>query len=82
MLQCASCDKLFENGYIYISDLGTIEINQHANVTQDLSKELSRLANNRCDYYDGSSSRLSYIQFHRELSLNRFIGNNESDKTI
>ena len=82
MLQCASCDKLFENGYIYISDVGTIEINQYATVTQDLNKELSRLSNNRCDYYDGTKTRLSYIQFHRELSLSRFIGNDESEQTM
>ncbi|WP_373272474.1 hypothetical protein, partial [Vibrio parahaemolyticus] len=52
MLQCASCDKLFENGYIYLSDMGTIVINEYAPVTQDLSKELSQLSNNCCDYYD------------------------------
>ncbi|HHI4956896.1 TPA: HNH endonuclease [Vibrio parahaemolyticus] len=73
MLQCASCDKLFENGYIYISDIGVIEINQHAPATPDLGKELNQLSNNRCDYYDGSHLRLSYIQFHRKLSINRFL---------
>jgi hypothetical protein len=82
MLQCASCDKLFENGYIYISDMGKIEINQYASVTQDLHKELSQLSNNRCDYYDGSPSRLSYIQFHRERSINRFIKFHEGDEAI
>lgn len=82
MLQCASCDKLFENGYIYISDMGTIVINEYAPVTQDLSKELSQLSNNCCDYYDGSPSRLSYIQFHRNLSINRFVKVNEGDETV
>lgn len=81
MLQCASCDKLFENGYIYISDIGKIVINEYAPVTQDLSKELSQLSNNRCDYYDGSPSRLSYIQFHRNLSINLFVKDNECDET-
>ncbi|MDD1791538.1 hypothetical protein LRP50_00150 [Enterovibrio sp. ZSDZ42] len=81
MLQCASCDKLFENGYIYISDTGKIEINQYSTITQDLRKELSKLSNNRCDYFDGSSLRLSYIRFHRELSLNRYIGNDEGNES-
>ena len=72
MLQCSSCDKLFEHGYIFVSCNGTIEINSHAPTTNDLNKEVMKLAGNKCEYFDGTKARESYIKFHRELSIKRF----------
>jgi hypothetical protein len=70
MLQCASCDKKFEFGYIYITDEGVIKINDNMQVTDDLFTEIIKLDGNNCEYFDKSEARLAYIRFHRNLALN------------
>lgn len=69
MLQCALCDKLFENGYVYLTNSGTVRVNHNLPVTEDLRIELSKLDGNSSEYVNGSSNRIQYILFHRSALL-------------
>jgi hypothetical protein len=68
MLQCTSCDKIFENGYVYIDDGGNVRVNDTKATTEDLDLVIQRVDGNKCDYFDGSVNRLSYIRDHRRLN--------------
>lgn len=65
MLQCASCDKLFENKYIFIDEEGFIRINSSIPLTDDLEERLNFVQGNRCDYLTGNPSRREYARAHR-----------------
>ena len=71
MLQCGGCDKLFENGYIFIDDEGSIRANDNAPLTYDVEKKLTRLDGNKTEYANGALSRIMYIKAHRDRALLR-----------
>jgi hypothetical protein len=73
MLQCASCDKIFENGYVYIDDSGHVRANDTKSITEDLDLVIQRLDGNKTDYFNGSEERLSYIRQHRRLVIPPFL---------
>lgn len=71
MLQCVLCDKLFENGYIYLTNSGVVKVNQNIKSTEDLKIYLSEIDGNNSEYINGSANRTEYIKFHRSESLNK-----------
>lgn len=71
MLQCVLCDKLFENGYIYLTNSGVVKVNQNIKSTEDLKIYLSKIDGNSSEYINGSANRIEYIEFHRAESLNK-----------
>lgn len=71
MLQCGSCDKLFERGFVYLNDDGRVVANDDAQMTEDVLHELNNLHGNVCEYVNGVDSRMIYIAYHREQALVR-----------
>lgn len=57
------CDDLYEKGYIYVQD-GKVKINNHKWLTDDLKKELSKIENRKCEYYNERTK--SYFEAHRQ----------------
>jgi hypothetical protein len=70
MLQCKSCDALYENGYISVNELGIVITTDNLPMTEDLKILVSQIAGNSCDYLNGNEKRLSYLKFHRENIFN------------
>lgn len=70
MLQCKSCDALYENGYISVNELGIVITADNLPMTEDLKILVSQITGNSCDYLNGNEKRLSYLKFHRENIFN------------
>ena len=70
MLQCKSCDSLYEHGYLSVDENGIVIAANRLAVTDDLKILLSQIAGNSCDYVNGNQNRLSYLKFHREHIFN------------
>lgn len=81
MLQCGGCDKLFENGYVYIDDKGIIHSNVEAPLTDDVFKKIVLIKGNKTEYFNEDKSRIKYISHHREFSLSRHSKSEYQDKT-
>ena len=73
MLQCCSCDRLFEEGYIYLNEHGVVQSNDNFPLTDDLENELVKLENNICEYMNGNENRSIYAAFHRDWALKKFM---------
>lgn len=71
MLQCGSCDKLFEYGFVYLSDEGEVVANMNAPMTEDILDQLVRLGGNVCEYFNGVEVRKAYVSYHRNQALLR-----------
>ncbi len=72
MLQCVTCDALYENGYISIQDNGQIIISRQNQSMSDLNKIYSELEGSITDYANNNANRLSYLEYHRTKI---FMGN-------
>lgn len=66
MLQCKSCDALYENGYISIDENGVVIVTDNLPMTEDLKILVFQVSGNSCDYLNGNEQRLSYLKFHRD----------------
>ena len=73
MLQCGGCDKLFENGYLFINDKGIINANTDVPLTDDVVKKLARVVGNKTEYFNNNFSRQKYIKFHKEKAIKKHI---------
>ncbi len=73
MLQCKSCDALYENGYISIDENGIVISADNLPMTEDLKVLVFQIAGNSCDYVNGNLQRLSYLGFHRENVFNNYV---------
>ncbi|MFJ4247553.1 HNH endonuclease [Pseudomonas sp. NPDC089741] len=67
MLQCVTCDALYENGYISIQDNGQIIISQQNQSMSDLNKIYSELEGSITEYANNNVNRLSYLKYHRTM---------------
>jgi len=73
MLQCKSCDALFEQGLISVNQEGVVIANRDKYIlTDDLAIMLSQLEGNACDYQNGSERRSAYLKYHRDHILTNF----------
>ncbi|WP_017597331.1 hypothetical protein [Nocardiopsis lucentensis] len=64
MFACVlGCDSLFEHGYVYVADDGSIQSTAEAQSFPDLSGAVQRLGE-RCLAYNGSSAQ--YFAWHRK----------------
>ena len=64
MLQCVTCDALFENGLITIQYDGTVVVSRLETVTQDLNEIYSVVEGSITSYVNGNNNRLSYLKYH------------------
>lgn len=65
MLQCATCDSLFENGFISINSLGEIIVSRSSNCTNHLELLYKEIEGIDSNYLNGIPSRESYCSYHR-----------------
>ncbi|QXI59553.1 hypothetical protein HU759_001885 [Pseudomonas sp. OE 28.3] len=73
MLQCVTCDALFENGFITIQSNGLVAVNRDKTVTKDLAHLYSAIEGKHVSYVSENKSRLLYLQYHRENVFNRLL---------
>lgn len=66
MLQCKSCDSLFENGFITVNEKGEVIANIDIPLTDDLVELLSSIEGNSCEYINENKQRAAYMKYHRE----------------
>ncbi|WP_454875685.1 HNH endonuclease [Pseudomonas farris] len=64
MLQCVTCDALFENGLITIQYDGAVVVSRLGTVTQDLNEIYSIVEGSIASYINGNNNRLSYLRYH------------------
>jgi hypothetical protein len=65
MLQCVTCDALYENGYISIQDNGQIITSRLHPPMSDLNEIFSNLEGSVTEYANNNANRLSYLEYHR-----------------
>ncbi|MBH3393393.1 HNH endonuclease [Pseudomonas monteilii] len=64
MLQCVTCDSLFENGLITIHSNGLVAVNRDKTMTKDLAQLYASIEGRRAYYLNGNENRLLYLQYH------------------
>jgi hypothetical protein len=66
MFACTlGCDHLFELGYIYVDESGTIQAHKARSVTPDLQQAIERVTGRTCEEHTSASDL--YFTAHREL---------------
>lgn len=70
MLQCVTCDSLFENGFITIQSNGLVAVNREKTMTKDLTQLYNSIEGRRAYYLNGNKNRLLYLQYHWENIFN------------
>ncbi|MEW5624434.1 HNH endonuclease [Pseudomonas putida] len=70
MLQCVTCDSLFENGFITIQSNGLVAVNRDKTITKDLAQLYNSIEGRRAYYLNGNKNRLLYLQYHWENIFN------------
>ncbi|WP_223507884.1 HNH endonuclease [Pseudomonas sp. BF-B-25] len=66
MLQCVTCDSLFENGFITIQSNGLVAVNRDKTMTKDLAQLYSSIEGRHVYYVNENKNRLLYLQYHWE----------------
>jgi hypothetical protein len=75
MLQCATCDSLFENGFIAIRSDGALSINRNKATSSNLDLFYSKIEGKKIKYANGNINRIKYLHYHW---MNTFKGENYS----
>lgn len=66
MLQCVTCDSLFENGLITIQSNGLVAVYRDKVTTSDLAQLYSSVEGRYVSYVNENKKRLLYLQYHWE----------------